>query len=105
MTHNPTEALREALCDWVVRVAQEARITEPVFFLCIAYAPETPNDFPPPMVGIGLDRERRTGVFADRMRHSVDKWTHRGDAIKQDWYNPANYSNFQSASVSNLWGS
>src|SRR5437899_2018337 len=100
------ELLRQAE-KWIVDIAQQASIREPAFFLCVAYDCNETGAFPFPMIAIGLDRERRAGELAESIRSQEaeaseleedsgdDEEPIDPDTIRAEWYNPANYSNFQ----------
>ena len=80
---------------WVIDVVRRSSLRESVFFLCVAYDGDEADSFPRPMPAVGLDSERREGDFAKRLLATIEKWKEKGDGLKADWYNPANYANYE----------
>ena len=69
--------------NWIVAVVKDAHVCEPAYFLVVAYDGDDPELSIMP--GVGLDRERRDGDLSRKQR-----WAKFGD-----WYNPANFENFE----------
>ena len=79
MTDEELAAIYES---WVVEVVINARVSERAYFLVVAYDGDDPEIGI--FLGVGLDRERRDGDLSRKERR----------AKFGDWYNPANFENF-----------
>ena len=69
---------------WVIATIRAASFRQPAYFLAIAYDGDDDEDVYIAL-GVGLDRERKEADPAKK-----EDWTKYGD-----WYNPANFENYE----------
>lgn len=93
---NETEQLEyiDRCCEWVRDVVRRARFLEPAFAIALSYGTSTMLERP--VIGVLLDRERRTGALARAAQQYSDD--RGGDismrsSLRWDWYNVANFQN------------
>lgn len=84
------EALIRSILEWAQATLRVAAFQEPVIFVCIAYDPAC-EGFPAPKLCLGTERERQELAIAPLTQKRLARL---GDLARQSFYNPANYSNF-----------